>query len=697
MLRKASPAFAIFLATACGGSEPAAPPPPPSISITAGDAQTGEVGLALPQPVVVKVSDSRGPVVGASVTFTIEAGTGIVTPATAATDATGSATATWILGGELGEQRLKATIGSSSATVRATANPGPPEIVGATAGNGQFVVVNRPVPIRPVVKVSDRFGNPIAGVAVTFSVTQGGGTITDSVGTSNAAGQVTLGSWTVGRVPGFNRVRVSAGAVTGELLAIGTAAAITVAGGNNQTANAGTRVAETPAVLATDGDGLPLAGVQVTFEVASGGGSLTGATQTTNAQGIARPTSWTLGQAAGANAMVAKASNVPSVSFSATGEVAVPTTVAVRGATAWDGFVGNFISGAPGIRVTDARGNPVAGVPVTWTANQGGSAAVRAGSITDFDGRAEAAAWRLGPTTGAQSLTAAVAGLPTVTFTATAAPIPPSAYTIEVRYVGDPPTEAQRAVFDRAAARWAELIRGDVPDVLLQLPASSSGCYPALDETADDLVIFAELVAIDGPGNILGSAGPCLIRTSSLLPVVGRMRFDTADLLTLESNGRLADVILHEMGHVLGIGTMWSSQGLLVGRGGTDPHFTGPTAQAAFMAATGPAGFLGNIVPVENTGGSGTRDSHWREVTAVTELMTGFLNSGVQNPLSAITVGSLRDQGYVVNDAAADAYSLPAALQALALPAVALLETPLPGLIEVIDSRGRIVRRMPRQ
>jgi len=31
----------------------------------------------------------------------------------------------------------------------------------------------------------------------------------------------------------------------------------------------------------------------------------------------------------------------------------------------------------------------------------------------------------------------------------------------------------------------------------------------------------------------------------------------------LETNGELAPVILHEVGHVLGIGTMWSAKGLL--------------------------------------------------------------------------------------------------------------------------------------
>lgn len=65
-------------------------------------------------------------------------------------------------------------------------------------------------------------------------------------------------------------------------------------------------------------------------------------------------------------------------------------------------------------------------------------------------------------------------------------------------------------------------------------------------------------------------------------------------------------------------------------------------------------------VPVENQGGAGTAGGHWRETTFKTELMTGYLNSGVVNPLSRMSVGSLRGMGYAVNYAAADAYKVPA-------------------------------------
>ena len=64
-------------------------------------------------------------------------------------------------------------------------------------------------------------------------------------------------------------------------------------------------------------------------------------------------------------------------------------------------------------------------------------------------------------------------------------------------------------------------------------------------------------------------------------------------------------------------------------------------------------------VPVENTGGSGTADAHWRESVFGNELMTGWLNSGITNPLSRITVASMADLGYQVNMNAADSYTPP--------------------------------------
>ncbi len=88
------------------------------------------------------------------------------------------------------------------------------------------------------------------------------------------------------------------------------------------------------------------------------------------------------------------------------------------------------------------------------------------------------------------------------------------------------------------------------------------------------------------------------------------MSFDIADLAQMEADGTLHDVIAHEMGHVLGVGTVWDLKGLLVGAGTANPTFVGPEAMAEFGALLGDG--EAQPVPVENTGGPGTSDGHWR-------------------------------------------------------------------------------------
>jgi hypothetical protein len=141
------------------------------------------------------------------------------------------------------------------------------------------------------------------------------------------------------------------------------------------------------------------------------------------------------------------------------------------------------------------------------------------------------------------------------------------------------------------------------------------------------------------------------------------MQFDLDDVDALEDEGSLQAVILHEMGHVLGFGTLWDTRGLLENPSEPNPdppladtHFTGAGAIAAFNAAGGTS-YTGAKVPVMNVGGAGTVNSHWRDGVFDPELMTGFLNAGV-NPLSAITVASLADLGYTVDASGADAFTL---------------------------------------
>ncbi|WP_425614765.1 pre-peptidase C-terminal domain-containing protein [Anatilimnocola sp. NA78] len=215
-------------------------------------------------------------------------------------------------------------------------------------------------------------------------------------------------------------------------------------------------------------------------------------------------------------------------------------------------------------------------------------------------------------------------------------------FDIQISYVGF--TASQRAIFEQAAAKWEAIIVGDLPN------ATYNGI------AVDDLLINASSAAIDGVNGILGQAGYDRLRTSGTrLPYHGSMEFDSADMAAMEANGSLFSVIVHEMGHVLGVGTLWSSRGLLTGAGTSNPLFIGANAVAAYNSIFGTTS---TGVPVENSGGSGTRDAHWREATFRTEIMTGYINSGA-NPLSRITIGSLADLGYSVNYAGADAYTRP--------------------------------------
>jgi protocatechuate 3,4-dioxygenase beta subunit len=122
------------------------------------------------------------------------------------------------------------------------------------------------------------------------------------------------------------------------------------------------------------------------------------------------------------------------------------------------------------------------------------------------------------------------------------------------------------------------------------------------------------------------------------------------------ANGSLSNVIFHEMGHVLGIGTLWGPglKNLVTGVGTADPRYTGANAVAAYKALGGP----GTSIPVENTGGAGTAGAHWRETVFTNEIMTGFLNTGT-NPASSISVASLADLGYTVDLTKSDAYLIP--------------------------------------
>lgn len=248
-------------------------------------------------------------------------------------------------------------------------------------------------------------------------------------------------------------------------------------------------------------------------------------------------------------------------------------------------------------------------------------------------------------------------------------------YDIEVRFYGPAMSDEQRQLFVNAANRLEQIITGDViatarPSRPINLSHCDtiSGASVVLQEEVDDLLIFASIRSIDGPGKIIASAGPCYTRPTSAgdMTAIGVMFFDSADLNSMSQGGSLQNVITHEMLHVIGVGLLWNTappdgkppfRNLLRDTNTANPKFVGARAREGCVASGG-GSVCASFVPVEGTPEPvGTRDSHWRENTFNHEMMTGYLDP--TSPISAITVGSLQDLGYVVDPSKADPYTVP--------------------------------------
>lgn len=259
-------------------------------------------------------------------------------------------------------------------------------------------------------------------------------------------------------------------------------------------------------------------------------------------------------------------------------------------------------------------------------------------------------------------------------------------FDIELRWVGTKPTGTVASAFDAAVTRIEQIILNDLqaakvgsketPFDLTKCSASMTGTT-AIDEVIDDLVIYAKVEPIDGVGKTLGSAGPCLTRVTGGLTVVGIMRFDSADLTDLANKGRLNAVVLHEMLHIVGVGTLWRRRGILADSGLATVRVTGPLAATACVNDHGGTkACQGGAVPAENcldldaslTCGTGTIDSHWKESVFQGELMTGYLQT--TNPLSKMTIQSLADLGYIVSLTSAEPYTVPTPPTAIAAGAM---------------------------
>jgi adhesin/invasin len=319
-----------------------------------------------------------------------------------------------------------ATAGTANFTASATA--GAATGLTITSANPQSAVVGTAVGSPPQVLAHDQFNNPVQGVAVTYVVTAGGGTVVPTTAiTTGANGLATATSWTLGPVAGANTLEARAtGLTTVQFSATGlagSAAKLAFVAAPSSTAQSGVAFAAQPVIQLQDAGGNPVAqvGVVISATIAAGtGGSLTNASATTNASGVATFTGLTLSGPAGGFTLSFGSGSLTAVTAGVTLSAGPAASITAASATSQQATVGTAVAAPPSVLVTDNGGNPVPGVAVTFAVTGGGGSVTGGNATTNASGIATVGSWTLGTTAGPNTLTATSGGLSgsPVTFTA---------------------------------------------------------------------------------------------------------------------------------------------------------------------------------------------------------------------------------------------------------------------------------------
>jgi plastocyanin len=369
-----------LVVTACSGDGSGPGPEATQLTFTA-QPGTGTAGQALTPPIQVSVQDASANVVaGAGNAITVSLGSN-----SGGASLSGTTTANAVSGvanfPDLAISKAGTSytlIASAGGLTSATSAPfdvqfahGVATTIEKVPGAGETATVGTSVDPSPTVKLIDGFGDPVANVGVTFSAGSGGGSVNGGELTTDAAGLATVGQWTLGTQAGTNTLFAdSPGLERATFTAQGTAGAAAVMSvnlGDGQTASRGTPVADPPSVLVKDNFGNSVAGVTVTFAVATGGGSVTDPVQTTGENGAAFIGSWTLGPGLGENTLTATSNGLAGspVTFTATA-VDFPSSATIEVRNDYFRSLQNGTGGNPGLFGNYARDTIAVGGTVTW-------------------------------------------------------------------------------------------------------------------------------------------------------------------------------------------------------------------------------------------------------------------------------------------------------------------------------------------
>ena len=379
----------LILLAGCGGGDGIVLPDegePAAIAVVEGNDQRGRVGEPLNDPLVVQVTDSRGrPVRGATVAFEFgSAGPGAaVVPEEKTTDGDGLADARLVLGTSIGRQTGQARVVLEAgrepieASFSAMALPENANTMAAVAGQDQTGHVGSPLDDRLVVEVTDGFGNPVAGVPISW-LAVGGGSVSEALVETDEDGRSRVDR-TLGPTVGQQTTVASAEGLAGSPVTFqhtalaGDASRLVIVSGNEQTAEVGSVLPGELVVQLIDADGNGVPQTAVSWVVATGGGAATPEVSTTDGDGRTSAR-WTLGGALGQQRLDAVVSGVGIASFRATATAGAPASLFILTQPPATARNGVLLTRQPVLQLRDTRGNDAAqaGVQITVGIGSGG-------------------------------------------------------------------------------------------------------------------------------------------------------------------------------------------------------------------------------------------------------------------------------------------------------------------------------------
>ena len=360
----------------------------------------------------------------------------------------------------------------------------PSEIV-VVRGDRQSGTIGEPLGDSLVVRVVDRFGDPVSGSEVTWTA-EVGGTVSPPTSVTSPDGQAgtqrvlgaDLGTYvTTAALLGIERAPEPALFTT-----IGVAARLAFIVAPPATAATGVPLSPQPVLQLQDAGGTDIAreGVVVTAQISVGGGSLVGGTtSTSDAGGRVAFADLAIRGSPGTRSLIFAGDGFASATASVALGVGAPGSMEATAGNEQSATVATAVGTRPAVVVRDEDGNPLGGIPVTFKVTGGGGSLGGATPVTGTDGVATVDGWTLGQKVGANTLEATLSGLDVsgspVVFTATGTPGPVSSGKSQVSAAPATITASGGSSRSTITVTASDAFDNPIPGLAVTLSATGTG------------------------------------------------------------------------------------------------------------------------------------------------------------------------------------------------------------------------------